>query len=470
VFEGKKEDVASAATVDFGADGKTERFIVRAVEFFTSELYHLGADGKPRLVPVPLSAEFQGLHKRQLLFKLRETWKLAGKTYAQGALISTSLDKFLESGEVKSVDVLFAPDARTAIDAVAPARDGVFVALLQNVKGRILQFTHDGKRWIKGEVALPDNGTVAIATASDFDGEAMLQYASFLTPDQLYLSTVGGGAPQPIKELPARFSAAGHTVAQHEATSKDGTKIPYFIVRKGGAPLDGQTPTLLYAYGGFEISTTPWYWSSAGKLWLERGGAYVIANIRGGGEFGPRWHEAALRENHQRNFDDLAAVARDLIARKLTSPRRLGAMGGSQGGLLVAATFVQNPDLFNAVACQVPLADMLRFTEMSAGASWVAEYGDPADPKMREIIAAWSPYQNLKAGVAYPRVFYMTSTKDDRVHPGHARKMAAKSQALGLPYYYYENIEGGHSAAANLKQRAEQLALTYVYLRRQLMD
>jgi len=272
-----------------------------------------------------------------------------------------------------------------------------------------------------------------------------------------------------IKQLPPRFSAAGYDVNQYEATSKDGTKIPYFIVRKAGTPMNGETPTILYAYGGFEVSTTPWYWSTAGKLWLENGGAYVIASIRGGGEFGPRWHEAARLENHQRNFDDMAAVGRDAISRGFTSSRRLGELGGSQGGLLVAATMVQNPDLFNAVACQVPLGDMLRFTHMGAGASWTAEYGDPADPKMHDIIAKWSPYQNIKKGVKYPKVFFLTSTKDDRVHPGHARKMAAKMEANGQPFLYYENIEGGHAAAANLQQRAEQLALTYTYLRQQLM-
>ncbi len=468
LFEGKTTDVAAGAMVDHAADGKVERFISRAVDFFSSELSYVTADDKVVRVPLPTFAEFKGLHKRQMLFTLLQDWKIGGETLKQGSLIAFSLDEFEKTGALPKITTLLAPDERSSVESVSTGRDAVLVAMLSNVKGKLLELSFDGKSWSQRDIPLPDNGTVGIASTGEFDGEALVTFTSFLVPDQLYVMSAGG-APRSIKQLPARFSADGYDVKQFEATSKDGTKIPYFIVRKTGAPMTGDTPTLLYAYGGFQISTTPWYWSTAGKLWLEQGGSYVIANIRGGGEFGPRWHEAALKENRQRNFDDLAAVGRDVIARGFTSSRRLGEMGGSQGGLLVAATFVQNPDLFNAVACQVPLGDMLRYTHMSAGASWIAEYGDPADPKMHDIIAKWSPYQNIKNGVKYPRVFFMTSTKDDRVHPGHARKMAAKMEANGQPFYYYENIEGGHSAAANLKQRAEQLALTYVYLRKQLM-
>jgi prolyl oligopeptidase len=408
------------------------------------------------------------MHKRQLLFKMLKDWKNGSETYKQGSLIAFSFDDFAKGGALPKVTTVLATDDRSSIESVSTNRDAVFVAMLSNVKGKLVQLSFDGSNWSQTDVGLPDNGSVGIATASDFDPTVMATYTSFLVPDQLY-ALRAGSKPHVIKQLPARFSAAGYDVNQYEATSKDGTKIPYFIVRKAGAQLDGNTPTILYAYGGFEVSTTPWYWSTAGKLWLENGGAYVIASIRGGGEFGPRWHEAARLENHQRNFDDMAAVGRDVISRGFTSSRRLGELGGSQGGLLVAATFVQNPDLFNAVACQVPLGDMLRYTHMGAGASWTAEYGDPADPKMHDIIARWSPYQNIKKGVKYPKVFFLTSTKDDRVHPGHARKMAAKMEANGQPFLYYENIEGGHAAAANLQQRAEQLALTYTYLRQQLM-
>jgi prolyl oligopeptidase len=318
-------------------------------------------------------------------------------------------------------------------------------------------------------VALPGDGAVAVASASPVDREVLLKYTSFLSPDRLFVMSFGG-EPQRIKEMPARFDAYGFEVRQFEAVSSDGTRIPYFVVRKEDTLENGKTPMLLYAYGGFQIPAIPWYWATAGKLWLEKGGAYAVANVRGGGEFGPRWHDAATGANRQRNFDDLSAVARNMIARGFTSPRRLGLIGASQGGLLVTGAFVQNPDLFSAVSAQVPLTDMLRYTHMSAGASWIAEYGDPADPAMRAVIARWSPYQNLKHGVKYPRVFFLASTKDDRVHPGHARKMAAKMQANGQPYYYYESTDGGHDAATSLRQRAEQLALVYTYFRGQLME
>lgn len=468
LFEGKESDVAASGFTQFDPDGRTERFINRAVGFFDSELSYVTPDDRIVPVPVPTYASLVGMHKRQLLFKMLKDWTNGSETYKQGSLIAFSFDDFAKNGALPKVTTVLAPDERSSIEGVSTNRDAVFVAMLSNVKGKLLQLSFDGSAWSQTDVGMPDNGSVGIVTASDFDPTVMATYTSFLVPDQLY-SLKAGAKPHVIKQLPPRFSAEGYDVNQYEATSKDGTKIPYFIVRKAGAPLNGDTPTILYAYGGFEVSTTPWYWSTAGKLWLENGGAYVIASIRGGGEFGPRWHEAARLENHQRNFDDMAAVGRDVIARGFTSSRRLGELGGSQGGLLVSATMVQNPDLFNAVACQVPLGDMIAYTHMGAGASWVAEYGDPADPKMHAIIMKWSPYQNIKRGAKYPKVFFLTSTKDDRVHPGHARKMAAKMESYGQPFLYYENIEGGHAAASNLQQRAEQLALTYTYLRQQLM-
>ncbi len=470
VFEGRESDVASTASVDFEPDGKAERFISRGVDFFSTEFFYVDANWRAIRVPVPPFAEFKGMHKRQLLFLLMNNWRTGGQTYLQGSLIAFSLDAYVASGgALPQVRVLFTPDEKTAVDAVSTSRDAVYVKYLENVKGRVRALTFDGANWLPRRVVLPDDGSIEVAASSDFDGEVMFKYASFLTPDTLYLMPERG-EPQVIKQLPPRFDADDFKVEQHEAVSADGAKIPYFIVRKEGASTTGETPTLLYAYGGFQISTTPWYWSTGGKLWLEQGGAYAIANVRGGGEFGPRWHDAAKAEYHQRNFDDLAAVARNMVARGFTSSRRLGVLGGSQGGLLVAGAFVQNPDLFAAVSCQVPLTDMLRYTQMSAGASWIAEYGDPADPRLRPIIARWSPYQNLRQGVKYPRVFFMSASKDDRVHPGHGRKMAARMQSFGQPVYYYEPIDGGHETANTLRERAEQIALVYVYMRQQLMD
>jgi prolyl oligopeptidase len=301
-------------------------------------------------------------------------------------------------------------------------------------------------------------------SASPVDAEVLIKYESFVIPDRLYVASKGKD-PKAIKSLPERFDATGIEVAQYEAVSADGTRIPYFFVHREGARKDGTTPTLLYAYGGFQVSTTPWYWSTAGKLWLEEGGAYAVANVRGGGEFGPGWHQAATREHRQRNFDDLAAVARDMIARGFTSPRRLGVIGSSHGGLVASGAFVQYPDLFNAVSAQLPLTDMLRYKRLSsAGTNWIAEYGNPDDPRQRASITRWSPYQNVRAGVRYPRAFFLTATRDERVHPAHARKMAAKIGALGgQPPLYFETSDTNAT-------RAEQLALTFTYFRQQLMD
>ncbi|HYD46535.1 MAG TPA: prolyl oligopeptidase family serine peptidase, partial [Phenylobacterium sp.] len=251
---------------------------------------------------------------------------------------------------------------------------------------------------------------------------------------------------------------------------KDGTKVPYFVVRAKDLKFDGTAPTLQYAYGGFQVSQTPNYSGTVGKLWLERGGVYVVANIRGGGEFGPRWHTAGLKENRQKVFDDYFAVAEDLIARKITSPRRLGAMGGSNGGLLMGVALTQRPELFNAIVIQVPLFDMIGYTHIGAGASWVGEYGDPRIESEKAYILKYSPYQNLRRGQKYPEVFLETSTKDDRVHPAHARKAAARLKEYGYPYFYYENIDGGHAAAANLNERARRIALEFTYLAQKLMD
>jgi prolyl oligopeptidase len=273
-----------------------------------------------------------------------------------------------------------------------------------------------------------------------------------------------------VRQAPARFDASGDIAEQHFAVSADGTRIPYFLVRPRAAPLDGAIPTLMFGYGGFQVSETPAYRPELGKLWLERGGAYVLANIRGGGEYGPAWHEAARRENRQRAFDDFAAVARDLIARKVTSPRRLGIYGRSNGGVLTSVSITQHPELFAAAVIESPLIDMLGYTRLPPGASWIAEYGDPADPVARAAIARWSAYQNLRPGIAYPEVYITTNTEDDRVHPGHARKFAAALQALGAPALYFEETFGGHANDADPQINAARWARHYVYLAQNLMD
>jgi prolyl oligopeptidase len=467
IYEGNVSDLNITPVSTFDRTGLAEAFIVRERGSFESELVYVSSKRRVAPVAVPKSLAFKGMHRRQLIFQAANDWTVGTRTYAQGTLVSFSLDEYLAKGAVPGVIPLFIPDHRTAVTAVAIARDAVYLSVLDNVKGRVHEVTFNGREWFWRRLILPDHGGVEIVSANPADREVLIKYTSFLTPDRLYL-TIRGKEPQRIKSLPERFDADDLTVAQFEAVSADGTRVPYFLVRDGDAPNDGSTPTLLYAYGGFQVPTTPWYWSTAGKLWLEKGGAYAVANVRGGGEFGPRWHQAATRERRQKNFDDLAAVARDMIKRGITSPRRMGMLGTAHGGLVATGTFVRNPTLFNAVSAQVPLTDMLRYKRLSADASWISEYGNPDDPRQRAIIARWSPYQNIRVGARYPRAFFLASTRDDRIHPAHARKMAAKLDALGHPYLYFETTDT-NDAASTLHQRAEQLALTYTYFRQQLM-
>ncbi|MEQ1753475.1 MAG: prolyl oligopeptidase family serine peptidase [Micropepsaceae bacterium] len=465
VYEGNPSDLAVTPKTVFSADGKVSLFVIRQLGPTDAQLFHLDESGKAMRITAPASAQFKGMLQRQMVFFLNSDWRIAGQNHLAGSLVSFSLDQYLKNGgALPQIHQAYIADQRSSVTGVAVSSSAVFVSLLENVQGRMNELTFDGQQWLWRRITLPNNGAVEILSASELGQDVLLKYSSFLSPDALYV--VGRGRePKPVRQLSARFDARGAEVAQYEAVSADGAKIPYFVVRKTTLLGNAPAPTLLYAYGGFQISTTPWYWSSAGKLWLEKGGAYAIANIRGGGEFGPNWHSAAMGANRQRNFDDLAAVAKDMIARGLTSPPKLGIFGSSQGGLLVAGTFVQHPELFSAVVAQVPLTDMLRYTKLEASKSWTPEYGDPADPRMRDIISQWSPYQNLRAGVKYPSVFFMTSTEDSKVHPGHARKMAAKMEGLGQPVLYYEDHLSGDTS-----QRAEQLALTFTYFKRVLMD
>ncbi len=333
---------------------------------------------------------------------------------------------------------------------------------LDNVRGRLYRLFLGETGWTTEEIELPGIGTIRVGSTSDVDDSFFFTYTDFLTPSSLYLVR-DGARPERVKASPAWFDATGMMVEQYEATSADGTKIPYFVILPRGFGANGANPTLLTGYGGFEVSKVPYYSGTVGTAWVARGGVYAVANIRGGGEFGPSWHQAAVKEKHQNNFDDFVAVAEDLISRKITSPEHLGIEGGSQGGLLVGGSFVQRPELFGAVVCEVPLLDMKRYNKLLAGASWMSEYGNP-DTADWEYMKLWSPYQNLDPQADYPRVFFWTNTRDDRVHPAHARKMVAKMDDMGKPVLYYENTEGGHGAGANLNQLAYTEALTYAYL------
>jgi prolyl oligopeptidase len=463
VLEGKPEDVAVSPSVLRDGDCSIP-VIVRAPSFFQTEYHLQSANGQWSKLDVPLSAVLQGIVHGQLIFTLREDWTpLGGKAIAKGSLLAFALK---DAGHPEAA-VLYTPGPRASVEEVATGRDAVYASIFDNVVGSIHAFRLDPVKnaWSDTKLDLPPAGSTHVVSTNDYGPEAQFRFESFLTPNTLYADD-GSGHPKAIKSAPARFASTGLITEQHEATSADGTKIPYFVVRKVGET--APQPTILYGYGGFEISQTPHYWESMGKLWLTKGGVLAVANIRGGGEFGPAWHDAALKTNRQKAFDDFAAVAADLSKRGVTTPKQLGIMGGSNGGLLVSTVMTQHPELLGAVVCQVPLIDMIGYTHIGAGASWIAEYGDPADPKMREAILKYSPYQNVKAGVKYAPVFFVTATSDDRVTPVHARKMAARMTEQGHDVLFFENLEGGHAAAADHRQAAEMWALTFVYLKREL--
>ena len=471
VFVGAKGDVGVWPGVIRDADGKhVADYVTRAVGFFDSEVHVLTPKGPVRLA-VPTKSSFQAYLDGQAIFTLEEAWAAPnGKAFAQGSLISFDLAKTIADPKAIDPVLILAPNARQSIEGVTTTRNRLLVTLTTNVVGEVWSYAHGPKGWSGRALDLPKNASLGMVSANDRNDQIFVSVTSFLTPTSLWLGTADTGGLAEVKAAPARFDASDLVTEQFEATSKDGTKIPYFVVRKKALVLDGTAPTLLYAYGGFQVSMTPAYSGLTGKLWLERGGVYVLANIRGGGEFGPAWHQAGLKTKRQMIYDDFAAVAEDLIARKITSPRHLGIQGGSNGGLLMGVQLTQRPELWRAVVVQVPLLDMLRYNQLLAGASWMDEYGDPADPVEGAFLKQLSPYHNLKAGVTYPEPFFVTSTKDDRVHPAHARKMAARMQAMGLPFFYYENTDGGHAAAANLKETAKRVSLEFTYLTRKLMD
>jgi prolyl oligopeptidase len=467
IYRGEPQDVSTAPGRIDGDRGEQLAFIVRARTFFSAEYRLVGPAEPPPPITLPAKVEVQGISQGEFLFLIRQDWQMAGQTFKSGSLLSMPLADLTAAQPL--IRTLLIPGPRDSIEQVEVTRSGVLVALYSNVKGRLLRLQFDGTSWSATDIALPTSGAVGIATADEHDDTAFVTYEDFLQPATLYRVAVPTAQTEPIKSLAHKFDAARFAVEQLEATSKDATQVPYFVVRSKDFA-SRAAPTLLYGYGGFSVSLLPGYLGITGKLWLEHGGVYVLANIRGGGEFGPAWHEAGLKTRRQVVYDDFIAVAEDLIARGITSPRRLGIEGGSNGGLLMGVMLTQRPELFRAAVVQVPLLDMLRFDQLLAGASWVDEYGSPQVPQERAWLEQMSPYQNLRQRPDYPEVFILTSTKDDRVHPGHARKYAAKLAALRMPFLYYENLDGGHSAAADLRERARRLALEFVYLSARLMD
>ncbi|WP_240095488.1 prolyl oligopeptidase family serine peptidase [Thermomonas flagellata] len=460
VYEGKPDDMYIAAMRDH-TPGYQRDFVSRTLAFYNDELYLRNADGRLTKINAPNSAQ-KSVHKDWLLLELREPYTAGGKTWKPGSLIATKFNDFM-AGK-RDFTALFEPTDKSSLAGYTWTRDHLVLNVMEDVKNRLSVLTPGKAGWTAAPfVGAPAMGTVAVAAVDpDASNAVWLTATDFLTPTTLSLAEVGK-APEVLKSNPAFFDASRDVIEQHFATSKDGTKVPYFLVRPKDLKFDGRAPTLLYGYGGFEISMTPTYSGAVGKGWLEKGGVYVLANIRGGGEYGPRWHQAALKANRHKAYEDFAAVADDLVARRITSPAHLGAMGGSNGGLLMGNMLTQYPDKFGAIVIQVPLLDMKRYSHLLAGASWMAEYGNP-DTADWEFIKTFSPYHLFDPARRYPPVLLLTSTKDDRVHPGHARKMMAKLEAAGKDAHYYENIEGGHGGAADNAQAAHMAALAYTFL------
>jgi prolyl oligopeptidase len=474
VYRGDTKDNGYGDDPGMLVDGQGHRMalIERSKTTFESEWYVLLPSGTKKL-SLPVKCNVVGLQDNQLLVSLNEDWKPEGgsEKFAQGSVVSIDATAAEADPTHLKPTVVFAPTAQEFAQEVVTTKNHVLLTTLEHVQGRAYVLTHgkDGK-WTRTKLPVPDNQTIGIATSSLLNDKFFLAQTGFLTPSSVLLGDAAEGSLKPGKTQKALFDASRDVVQQLEATSKDGTKVPYFVVHRKDIPMDGSTPTLMTAYGGFQVSNTPYYSAVMGKLWLERGGTYVLANIRGGGEFGPAWHDAGLKTQRQRIYDDFYAVAADLIARKFTSTPRLGIVGGSNGGLLMGVEFTQHPEMWKAVVIQVPLLDMLRFEHMSAGASWVGEYGSTTVPEERAFLASISPYNQLKPDGHYPEPLIFTTTADDRVGPVHARKFAAKMEEYHLPFYYDEITEGGHGAGADNKQAARTWAEQYTYLTMKLMN
>jgi prolyl oligopeptidase len=464
VYEGRPGDMYISAARDH-TPGFQRDFVFRTIAFYKDEMYLRKPDGSLARIDAPDSAQ-KSVHKEWLVLQLREPYEAGGRTWQSGSLIATGFEDFM-SGRREFV-ALFEPTTNSSLAGHAWTRDHLVLNVMEDVKNLLLVLTPGKGQWSRAAfTGAPTFGTTDVQAVDPDESNAVwLVSADFLTPTTLSIADIGG-KPELLKSNPAFFDGSKHVIEQHFATSKDGTRVPYFLVRPKGLASDGSAPTLLYGYGGFEVAMTPTYSGSIGKAWLEKGGVYVLANIRGGGEYGPRWHQAALKENRHKAYEDFAAVADDLVARKVTSPRRLGTMGGSNGGLLMGNMLVRYPEKFGAIVVQVPLLDMQRYSKLLAGASWMAEYGDP-DTADWEFIRTFSPYHLFDPAKDYPPTLFTTSTRDDRVHPGHARKMMAKMEAAGKDVRYYENIEGGHGGAANNAQSAHMNALAYTFLWKQL--
>ncbi len=445
--------------------GKQYAFADLRKGFYETEPFLFTA-GSLQKIEVPSDANFTGMHGDDVLLYLQSDWSVNNVIYKSGSLVSFSLPGFL-AGKT-SVRTIYQPEERASFVSLMSAKDFIVVSTMENVQSKLKIFRSAGDQWIGEALPVPEFGTISLVSSDNQSDDYFFSFSNPVTPSTLYHGD--GEKITAIRKQKDYFDASGLTVEQSEAVSKDGTIIPYFVVHPKGMVYDGKNPTLIYGYGGFIISEQPRYSAVCGIGWLEKGGVYVIANIRGGGEFGPAWHHAALKEKRQNAYDDFFAVAEGVISKKITSPEYLGAYGWSNGGLLAGVALTQRPDLYNAVVIGAPLLDMKRFSHMLAGASWMDEYGNPDKPEDWAFISKYSPYQNLSKNTKYPEPLFITSTKDDRVHPGHARKMAARMIDMGHTVYYHETIEGGHGAASTNAQEADIWALMYSYLNMKLFN
>ncbi len=443
--------------------GKTYAFISDRINFFEGHSYVVTAQREAKLIPIPLDSEVEGIFHGEVYFLIKSDLKTASTTFVSGSLLKISLAQILANSGTPIPDLVYVSTPKQIFSHISFSKTKRWITLLNEVNPNIFELSPKGKLV---PLRLPVLGNSSIMATSSTSDLVFLTYANYSQPTTLY--SFEKGFLKKLKSLPSYYDSSDIVVEQKWAASKDGTRIPYYLVRHKDIKYNSRNPTLLYAYGGFEIPMVPDYSGVIGKAWLEGGGTYVLASIRGGGEFGPSWHQSALKTHRQRAFDDFFAVAEDLIKTKVTSPPHLGIKGGSNGGLLMGVALTQRPDLFNAIVCEVPLMDMSRFHLLLAGASWVAEYGSPEVPVERDYLLGYSPYHNVKDSQTYPEIFIMTSTEDDRVHPGHARKMAAKLKSMGKPYLYFENIEGGHGRTADLNQAADYMAMQYTFLKEKL--
>lgn len=467
VFEASSTDISASGYVS-ERRGYRRPIVQQSMTFYTAR-YWLHGDGGLESIAVPEDAEI-GFFSAFLLVQLRSEWDCDATVHPAGSLLAIEFERFQRGN--REFDSLFAPSAERALGGYATTRNFVLLNILDKVRSRIVEQHRVDGQWLQREVQVPPFGSLGIAALDRDESDAyLLTHVDFLTPDSLVLARAGEDECNALKQRPAFFDAQGMTIRQHEAVSADGTKIPYFVVEPRAMRPDGDNPALLNGYGGFEVSLTPSYSATIGMAWLAKGGVYVLANIRGGGEFGPRWHEAARRQGREKSFEDFAAVADDLVLRGITRRARLGIMGGSNGGLLVGVMATRWPERFGAVVCQVPLLDMRRYHRLLAGASWMAEYGNPDEPDDWSFLQRYSPYENLRPGVRHPQMLFTTSTRDDRVHPGHARKMVAKMEEAGIGgVWYYENTEGGHAGASDNRQSAFLAALEFRFLREALAE